>query len=220
MEIDGSNEIMLTGYVEDRAPSWSVYGDEIVFSSTREADHSTHRIFRIDAEGKSEVRFPVVGRDPVDLTSKELLFAGILTYEPGKCGIIWLSWGRKTGSGEIVSNAESRLTDSCDDLRPDVHDTQVIFMRKVDGRYDVWRNNADSSTYSAVNLTPDTWESHDTFPVFSPDGGWIAFASNRGGRWRIYVIKADGTGEPTVLIEPPVSTNFSNWDLSRLSWEQ
>jgi len=30
-------------------------------------------------------------------------------------------------------------------------------------------------------------------PAFSPDGKWIAFQSNRSGRWQIYRMRVDGT---------------------------
>src|SRR5215831_1615605 len=32
----------------------------------------------------------------------------------------------------------------------------------------------------------------DAFPVFSPDGQWIAFASKRNGNWDIYLVPAEG----------------------------
>ena len=33
---------------------------------------------------------------------------------------------------------------------------------------------------------------YDAYPVFSPDGHWIAFASKRHGQWDIFVIPAEG----------------------------
>lgn len=33
---------------------------------------------------------------------------------------------------------------------------------------------------------------YDAYPIFSPDGNWIAFASKRFGQWDIFVIPADG----------------------------
>jgi hypothetical protein len=32
-------------------------------------------------------------------------------------------------------------------------------------------------------------------PVWSPDGGWIAFGSTRAGTTNLYAQRADGTGE-------------------------
>jgi tricorn protease len=41
--------------------------------------------------------------------------------------------------------------------------------------------------------TPLTWHVEmDAFPVFSPDGQWIAFGSKRNGNWDIYLVSAAG----------------------------
>src|SRR5437867_7659353 len=34
----------------------------------------------------------------------------------------------------------------------------------------------------------------DAFPLFSPDGKWIAFASKRNGNWDIFAVPAEGGG--------------------------
>jgi Tol biopolymer transport system component len=36
----------------------------------------------------------------------------------------------------------------------------------------------------------------DRWPQFSPDGKWIAYESNESGRFEIYVLMIDGSGEP------------------------
>jgi Tol biopolymer transport system component len=36
-------------------------------------------------------------------------------------------------------------------------------------------------------------EGHDHHPAWSPDGRWLAFASDRGGDWDVYVVASDGT---------------------------
>lgn len=41
-------------------------------------------------------------------------------------------------------------------------------------------------------------EAHDTYPVFSPDGQSVAFASNRAGNYDVYLIPAEG-GRPVQL---------------------
>src|SRR5438874_333164 len=67
-------------------------------------------------------------------------------------------------------------------LSPDGKDLAFVY------RGDIW--TAPSKGGRAVALT-----SHietDAYPVYSPDGKWIAFASKRNGNWDIYAIPADG----------------------------
>jgi endonuclease YncB( thermonuclease family) len=47
----------------------------------------------------------------------------------------------------------------------------------------------------------------DTAPAWSPDGGRIAFSSDRAGDQDIYVMKADGTGVARVTNEPGIDTD-------------
>ncbi len=42
----------------------------------------------------------------------------------------------------------------------------------------------------------------DTFPIYSPDGAWVAFL--RGPKTAVYVVKADGTGEQLLVKGPKI----------------
>ena len=44
-----------------------------------------------------------------------------------------------------------------------------------------------------------TLDGRNELPIWSPDGQWLAYASNRGGRSGIYRQRADGTGGPEQL---------------------
>ncbi|NCN27659.1 hypothetical protein GW915_08805 [bacterium] len=50
----------------------------------------------------------------------------------------------------------------------------------------------DPNGSNLVRITEGRFSSEN--PVFSPDGRHIAFSSNREGRYRIYIMSADGTG--------------------------
>jgi serine/threonine-protein kinase len=219
MDLDGNNQQMITTFTEDRAPNWSADGTGIFFSSTREGDHSVHQVYRINADGSGgEIRFlTITGRDPVELTGGQLLFAGWLSYSPGACGVIFYQWRRTSGAGDIVGT-EGRVSDQCSDYRPDAVGNQVVFMRQENGQFDVWQNQAGFDVQgSAINITPNTPGS-EILPVFSPDGKWIAYASNQGGVWGVYAMKTDGSEKSVPLLEFPSGVDFSDWNLSRLSW--
>lgn len=83
-----------------------------------------------------------------------------------------------------------------------------IYLQKVDG-------------LSVTQLTAD--DADDAFPVFSPDGGRIAFCSTRAGNWDIYVMGIDGknrvqvTNSPMQEIHPTFSPDGTRLAYSAMS---
>jgi len=74
--------------------------------------------------------------------------------------------------------------------------------------------------------------SQDYNPVWSPDGRWLAFASNRGGTWQIYRIHPDGSALQALTASPRdndapvyspdgrflafISNRNGSWDIFRM----
>src|SRR5947209_7338443 len=59
---------------------------------------------------------------------------------------------------------------------------------------DIWTANEDGS--AVLRLTDNV--AREVYPRFSPDGQWIAFASNRYGNYDVFVVPATG-GAPRRL---------------------
>ena len=87
--------------------------------------------------------------------------------------------------------------------------TTIVFASGRDTDFALFLTNVGTSPGRAERLTknphPVKWESGVVFQsdaAWAPDGTRIAFTSNRTGRYRLYVMVADGTGErlvPTAL---------------------
>ncbi len=67
---------------------------------------------------------------------------------------------------------------------------------EVAGTRDVWTLDLARGQKTRITADPDD----DLAPVWSPDGRWIYFASNRGGRSAIYRHAADGTGNDEIFM--------------------
>ncbi len=67
---------------------------------------------------------------------------------------------------------------------------------EVAGTRDVWTLDLARRQKTRITSDPDD----DLAPVWSPDGRWIYFASNRGGRSAIYRHAADGTGADEIFM--------------------
>lgn len=87
-------------------------------------------------------------------------------------------------TGERLIFASTRHT-----MRPD------LYIKSVDGT-------------AVTQLTSDP--SSDVQPAFSPNGQWVAFASDRAGNWDIWVIRVDGT-QPVQVTRGPEDEVHPSW---------
>ncbi len=106
-------------------------------------------------------------------------------------------WRRPTARGALAALlvlAPAATTASAAPVRlarhPDYHAGKITFSYLGD----IWTANEDGTDPHRVtdNLA------REVYPRFSPDGRWIAFASNRYGNYDVFVVPADG-GAPRRL---------------------
>ncbi len=83
---------------------------------------------------------------------------------------------------------------------------QVAIARSVQGNRDIF---VVLDPLRSVRLTLDG--SIDATPVWSPDGSWIAFRSNRTGTFDLYRKRADNVGSEQLLVRSPLHKNVHDW---------
>jgi len=76
-----------------------------------------------------------------------------------------------------------------------------------DGRYELYRVPAVGGAEERLTSTGG----YDDGPEYTPDGTWIYFNSNRGGRWNIWRIPPDGAGAKDVRAEQVTSDEPEDW---------
>ena len=88
----------------------------------------------------------------------------------------------------------------------------LVFMSSGrDGNYEIYRLDVGSGQVTRVTNNPGL----DALPVVSPDGAWIAYASNRDGGWKIWATPSDGGLEHIVA---PLTGDISNWQEHGVQW--
>ncbi|RME73308.1 MAG: hypothetical protein D6784_12120 [Chloroflexi bacterium] len=90
--------------------------------------------------------------------------------------------------------------------------------------WEIYRIATDGSEKTPTPLTNRS--AADVLPAWSPDGHWIAFVSNQGSKWGVWIVSADG-GTPQHLFNmegsphgfvvngPPGQTG---WLQEQISW--
>jgi Tol biopolymer transport system component/tRNA A-37 threonylcarbamoyl transferase component Bud32 len=132
----------------------------------------------------------------------------VLILRPATSGRRQFSWFDRKG------NVQGALGPPGDYVQPRISfdGTRVLFSRPDEqtGNRDVWY--LDTSRATAARLT--THSANDWYPVWSPDGRRIVFASDRGGGSALLPYLKDlldpGSGE-TPLFEGPDAINPSDW---------
>ncbi|MCG6927776.1 MAG: hypothetical protein LJF30_21030, partial [Acidobacteria bacterium] len=122
--------------------------------------------------------------------------SGILAYVPGSASLqsFPVAWVDRTGRTETLWEEPGIY--GAPRLSPDGKSLALCVLR--DDNWDVWTYDLDRGV--ATRLT--FGEGYDADPVWSPDGQWIAFASDREGAPTVFRKRTDGSGEAERMHEP------------------
>jgi hypothetical protein len=159
----------------------------------------------------------IIGSHPVWTTSDLLAYRGCNTWAGGgSCGIFVVgSWAvKRTSSGELPR----KLVDGGSLHPTDAKAGLIAYQSRESGDWEVFVV-ADSGA-GVVNIS-NSPGSDDGLGAISPDGRWVAFASNRGGGWAIYVAPSSGGPAEKLFDFPkpnPWGTGPREWIHERISW--
>ncbi len=133
--------------------------------------------------------------------------SGLSAFGNGSSGGVQLVWMDRSGkqlsvAADNLQNLQfARLSPQGDRVALTI-DTGVN---------DVWSLDLARGVRTRLTFGP----TGNTFPVWSPDGKWIAYSSLRSTGSGVYRKPADGTGAEELLFSDPVGTVFAPTDWSR-----
>ena len=202
--VGGANATNLTADSpeDDTEPAFSPDGSQIAFRSEREGGG----LFLMGATGESVRRLTDEGHNPAwSPDGREVVYstADLQTFWPyGRSGHGFLT------AVSVATGEKRRLTkEGQDAAQPSwsPHGHRVAFWGlRSGGQRDLW-TVPSSGEGTPVSLTEDA--DLDWNPVWSPDGRYLYFASDRGGTlgvWRLPVDESSGhaSGPPQPLAVP------------------
>ena len=92
-------------------------------------------------------------------------------------------------------------------ISPDGRTVAVDRSGAQPGAFDIWLHDLVHGADTRFTFDAKT----EWYPLWSPDGKQIIFASNRTGKWGLYVKPSSGTGQEELLFESPNSKWGCDW---------
>jgi TolB protein len=203
IDADGGNLQRLTDDPGvDWGPTWSPEGDQIAFATDRDG---VRQLFLMDADGSNQ--------KALEPTAETQGWAP--SWSPTRNEIVFVS--DRDGDSELYllqmdEGSVTQLTNNeLQDERPDWSSDgdHIVYMGAIENT-----NLFDPEEIfvlprqggEPIQLTDNLHG--DITPSWSPDGKWIAFSSSRAGGWNIYLLSAQGEGDPIAI------TQGSAWNRS------
>jgi predicted Ser/Thr protein kinase len=132
--------------------------------------------------------------------------SGTIVYRTGSgVGVSRLVWFDRSGKEIGVVGAPDPMGPQAPELSRD--GKRVALYRSVDGNTDVFLIEMGRDGYNRFTVDAAA----DNFPVWSPDGAWIAFASDRKGPYDLYRKPSNGTGTAELLLESARTKSPLDW---------
>jgi Tol biopolymer transport system component/tRNA A-37 threonylcarbamoyl transferase component Bud32 len=130
---------------------------------------------------------------------------GVLAYISGLQGGAQLTWFDRSGKtlGTVGSPMETRGPA----ISPDGKTVAFERLDPQTGFNDIWLHDLARGTDSRFTFN----SKNNLYPIWSPDGSYIAFASNRNGRFNVYRKATGGTGQDEIVDRDALISFPDDW---------
>ena len=140
-------------------------------------------------------------------TSASATNSGLLTFGNGSSGAEQLVWMDPNGKPPTVA-ADKLQNLQFARLSPQGDRVAMVI---DSGMNDIWSLDLARGVSTRLTFGP----TGNTFPVWSPDGKWIAYSSLRASGSGIYRLPTDGSGAEELLLPDPPGSSFAPDDWSK-----
>ena len=204
--VGGRNPVNVTAdsMDDDTQPVFSPDGERIAFRSEREGGG----IFVMGATGEDVKRLTDFGYNPAwSPDGSEIVVTTGWFLRPEDAGtsssgqlfrVNIMTGGRRLITGKIDNPKQPHWSP---------HGDRVAYWQNTGGgQRDIW--TVASSGGDPVSVTNDPWV--DWNPVWSPDGRYLYFSSDRGGTMNLWRVRIDETSGRSLAAPEPVTTPSSS----------
>ncbi len=231
---------LISDFIEDEHPFWEPNGNRLVYANPIMMSAGTHLFVQCSASKRPQSEESdkccdlksygvlmssrggdVFGEYPVWTDQDWIVFRGLGgVARPGLNGIV--SWATPRDLPPYEEQIPVFIPNTSPNSRPtDATGGRVFFFADdIEGNWEVYSIELDGSDRINLSNSPG---SRDGLPTVSPDGAWVAFVSDREGRWGVWVTRATGGTLPQKLFDFPNPNPWrigsrNDWTTERISW--
>jgi len=130
---------------------------------------------------------------------------GLLVFDPANRRNSRLMWVDRSGQRSELAGFDDVVMTR---LSPDGQQFAAArFDPQSSGNSDLWIADADGTNATRLSFDP----ANDIFPLWSPDGARVRWASNRDGVYSVYEKAATGSGQDRLLFQTPLAKFPTDW---------